>query len=574
MKKLEECLLLLEARDYFKNVPPDKLKNALDDETSCNINTLIKNITGSEKDASFKKEKALEQLKDAVEKINNQDVYNSLNNFLNRYKNKGFTSFKNAKNSVRIERLKEALDDDVPTWGKARIILHFTQGGNSKEAFLNFCNNLEPEISNLANELIKKIEKSKIKNLGIKLEDSKKFVNQDIKTKKSLLKKVIQEQQKRKLSWEAIKTVLGFKENDTVSFIEEVCRKTSPGTLNLFNIVRSNANKQYSQNEQWFYDVLVEKFNEKSRADEYAERLKSGEKYIRQKNNEINSAGLPNKLSDYRDKVILSNLDEKEFLEGSKSVGGRKQDIDILITFKNSPQKYNGVNIDGIGIACDGELFHKHSINNSRKMNTDYDRTVANDYLRLDNKTYFIIPWDEKDITVGSSEEEIKERARQFIDKNILDILSNVFSGNRPIYNPTQHQKQGQDIKLKEIADALHKIGKFEYSGENGRIEIKDLGIYFLFNKYNLAPQPNKDYLWSKPTLGDFEPDENWKAEIYKSIINNEKLVREKGLEKTLDFINKHGKYPTKGNSGEYGKHQPARQFAKLFKEIKRRTSK
>lgn len=395
-------------------------------------------------------------------------------------------------------------------------------------------------------------------------------VDLDYNTKIQRLKEVIKQQEEEILTWADIKSILHVKWGDNIEYIEKICNETSPEASELFKTIKKKISKQISNVERWFYDVLIEKLNEKSKTDEYIEHLKSNKEYTRIKNDDFNSAGIPNKLCDYRDKIILSPLDKKQILDGNKSIGGKDQDIDILITFKDGPQKYNGVNIDGIGISCEGEKYHKYS---TSKGELNYNKTVANDFLRYGNKTYFIVPWDEKERTKGYSEKKIKTRASNFIDKFILNILSSIFHGNRPIYNPTQHQKQDQDKKLFEIANALHNnIGKFEYNGENGKIEIRDLGAYFLFNKYSLAPQPEREYLWSKPIDPEFKPDENWKAEIYKNIVNNEKLIKERNLKKkTIDYINKFGNFPTKGNIKEYGKHQPARQFARLFEEIKKK---
>ena len=381
------------------------------------------------------------------------------------------------------------------------------------------------------------------------------FYDVDYDTKIQRLKEVIERQEEEILTWIDIKSMLHINWGDNIKKVEETCKKVSPEALQLFNTIKEKINLQISNVEQWFYNVLVEKFDDVVSNDN--QRIEQSEK---------------DKLSNYKKYVSLSNLRDKEILSGNKSIGGKEQDIDILITFKDGPQKYNGVSINGIGISCEGERYHKY-LNDNNKLS--YNKTVANDFLRYGNKTYFIIPWDEKEKTKGYSKKKIKERASKFIDNFILNVLSSIFYGTRPIYNPTQHQKQDQDKKLKEIADALHsKIGKFEYNGEHGKLEINDLGTYFLFNKYNLSPQPGRDYIWSSVFKSDFVLDDDWKSKIYNIIINNEKKVREaNNYKKTIDYINKFGKFPKEDRS-EFNKRQAAKRFAKLFKIIKKRTSK
>ena len=384
----------------------------------------------------------------------------------------------------------------------------------------------------------------------------KRFYDVDYETKIQRLNEVIKQQEEELLTWADIKSILHIKWSDNIKKIEEICEKTSPEALKLFNTIKEKINFQVSNVEQWFYDVLVEKFNNTS-IDNSSDNPDSPKK---------------DKLSNYKKYISLSKLEDKEILNGNKSIGGKDQDIDILITFKDGPKKYNGVNINGIGISCEGERYHKYSGSNGK---FDYNKTAANDFLRYGNKTYFIIPWDEKERTKGYNKNKIKERAAKFIDTFILNVLSSIFYGARPIYNPIQHQKQDQDKKLKEIADALHKIGKFEYNGEHGKLEINDLGTYFLFNKYNLAPKPGEKYIWSSVFKPEFIQDDEWKNRIYNAVINNEKTIKEKGLyKKTVDYINKFGRYPQRGSADDYNKRQAARKFAKLFEEIKKRTSK
>lgn len=277
--------------------------------------------------------------------------------------------------------------------------------------------------------------------------------------------------------------------------------------------------------------------------------------------------------SNYKNKVKISKIEKKERLD-TKYQGrkNQKQDIDILIKFPKMVW-YNGKKIKGIGIACNGPLYHSYNINKGIQKGDYYNNVNINDAIRYNSLKYAILNWNERN---SSTENNAKASAKSFIENRIFPILRSIFEGNHEIYDQKTYSRQMQHQRLGEIAQALNdKCKVFEY----GNIKIENLGKYFLLNKKRLAYtndvfDSNKVKIWAAPLSDKFNLDNGWKKKICNTILHNDDYLKANKISKgTVDYINKNSK-DTNLDLKQYDKVRERRQFAKLFEEIKKRTSK
>lgn len=293
-----------------------------------------------------------------------------------------------------------------------------------------------------------------------------------------------------------------------------------------------------SNQEKWFYEELISKIND----------------------------------SKYKNIVKISELDNKEKLD-TKYQGqeNRNQDIDIFIKFPKA-LLYNGKEINGIGIACNGPIYHSYEINKGRQKGDSYNNVNINDTIRYNSLKYAILNWNENN---SSNEKNAKNSAKSFIENRIFPILRSVFEGQREIYDQKTYSKQMQDQRLGEIAQALNdKCKLFKYNN----LKIKNLGKYFLLNKKRLTYtdgvfDKDKAKIWSWPLNDEFAINDDWKKEIYSVILHNEDYLKANKISKgTINYVNKNNR-DTNLDLKQYDKVRTNRQFAKLFKAIKKRTS-
>ena len=338
--------------------------------------------------------------------------------------------------------------------------------------------------------------------------------------------------------------IKGYKLEDLLNIIDKkeeiLCPYCSEniriGDKTLKPIKLINKSPQISNQEKWFREELI---------------------------SEINN-------SKYKNKVEISKLDDKEKLD-TKYQGqeNRNQDIDIFIKFPKA-LSYNGKEINGIGIACNGPLYHSYEANKGRQKSDSYNNVNINDTIRYNSLKYIILNWNEKG---SSNEKNAKVNAKLFIKNRIFPILRSIFEGEHEIYDQKTYSRQMQDQRLGEISQALNdKCRVFEY----GNIKIENLGKYFLLNKRRFAFtdgifDKDKAKIWAAPLSDKFKLNDIWKKEIYEIILHNDDYLKANKISKgTVDYVNKNSR-DTNLDLKQYDKVRANRQFARLFEEILKR---
>ena len=316
-----------------------------------------------------------------------------------------------------------------------------------------------------------------------------------------------------------------------------LCREKNSKKLQSFKQEKENdKNSQISNQERWFREELI---------------------------SEINN-------SKYKNKVKINKLDDKEKLD-TKYQGqeNRNQDIDIFIKFPKV-LSYNGKEVNGIGVACNGPIYHSYEVNKGRQKGDFYNNVNINDTIRYNSLKYIILNWNERD---SSNEKHAKASAKSFIENRIFPILRSVFEGQRENFDQGTYSKQMQQQRLGEIAQALNdKCKTFKYN----KIKIKNLGKYFLLNKKRFAYtdgvyDKDKVRVWSEPLSDKFEVDKNWKERICNMVFHNEDYLKANGISKgTIDYVNKNSR-DTNLDLKQYDKVRERRQFARLFEEMLKR---
>lgn len=351
---------------------------------------------------------------------------------------------------------------------------------------------------------------------------------------------------------------------------EEVSEEEKEIFFNILEKYQENIKSGISSRESIFYDELIKilRYNTEFTP-------KTPEEYeIKKIQKNIESISEPSKKND---KPLL----DTRYAWGNNNF----EDIDILITFK-TPVNYQGKKIYGIGVACDGEIYHSwYWVKNNNK---DKARNNVNDSIRHNSKIYKIFNWNEKDASseekyssekykINSTSKDFEKSAEEFIKGKIVPALKEIFIGWRDSYDQTQQSNQFQQGKLTEIAAAINK----NINAKNDKlafiyndINLNDLGYYFLLNKKTLAFDKNGQYdgnkvkLWANFLNTNFVPNDEQKKEIYDAIINNDKI----NVKRSWKEVNKKNRN-FKLDVSNLNKYREKRQFAKLFKAIKK-TSK
>lgn len=334
----------------------------------------------------------------------------------------------------------------------------------------------------------------------------------------------------------------------------------------------------------------------------------------------------------YKNKITIEPQGRSDTEDKSPS---GKQSLDFIIKFNNGPINFEDRKISGIGIECNGEVYHTYEnfVVHKRKNGeeTNYLDKLKSDLKRHESKENHIRYWDEKDKSDKSI--SLEEKAKDFIKKEIIDVLNSIFNGNRAIKNSKNvintalNQKRGEiytaltdkinknrDAEFeKERPDSNNnesaiKMEPFTFVDDEGKsIKILDIGYYFLINKHlcfdkqsdgSWKPSNEKLDVWGKPVINKkYIPPKKWKDEVREAIIKNEKYLKEHNIKKgTIEWVNKAclKKIKNKKQKESIQKSRPilrafnvkrndnrkikpwlesnaAKQFAKLFEEIKKK---
>ena len=73
------------------------------------------------------------------------------------------------------------------------------------------------------------------------------------------------------------------------------------------------------------------------------------------------------------------------------------QELDFIIEFKDGDKYYNGKKISGIGIECNGEAWHRYKYFSNHK-DKRYSQKSKTDSRKFNSEKYEILQWDEKDV--------------------------------------------------------------------------------------------------------------------------------------------------------------------------------
>ena len=262
---------------------------------------------------------------------------------------------------------------------------------------------------------------------------------------------------------------------------------------------------------------------------------------------EILNNELQKLLSVFNNKISIIQKGVSDTEDNGPKTG---QELDFIIEFKDGDKYYNGKKISGIGIECNGEAWHTYKYFSNHK-DKRYSQKSKTDSRKFNSEKYEILQWDEKDVYTNKRkkidkdyEGDLEISAKDFVENKVKGVLNAVFMGTRSEYDSETYSRQMKDQRRAEIGKALNKKIKEPFIYKD--LTINNLSHYFLKNKEFLTKDMEKKEEgkekynpWSEVLNKSFIPDDNWKQEIYKSVIENEKYLKANNIiRKDVNYLN------------------------------------